>query len=129
MIHSYALQAFNIEYSWNSMSPQSSHSIPKSVKQILIDNFISIDCLREQFIQKSLHLFGEGWVWIVKDNRRLRIICTKNANSPISLGFQPILACNLWHASYNFDYGTSKLRYLEAWWNIINWNFVENNIK
>ena len=119
-----ALQIYNHNFYWKSMINPRMSIISYFVKQIIIDNFCSIEIFKFLFFQNCLSVFGNGWVWLAKVNNKLIIICTKNSDSLINTIYKPVLVCDIWEHSYNIDYKSSKLKYLQAWWNVINWDEV-----
>jgi len=72
-------------------------------------------------------LFGSGWTWLVKSDRGLEIVKTSNAGNPITEGKTPLLVCDIWEHAYYIDYRNGRAKYLEAFWQIINWQFVSES--
>jgi superoxide dismutase len=81
------------------------------------------------FEKACLGLVGSGWAWLVLEpNGRLAISALKSAGkNPLSYGQQPLLACDLWEHAYYLDHRNQRTRYLNAYWNLINWDFVAAN--
>jgi superoxide dismutase, Fe-Mn family len=96
----------------------------------IISEFAGFDLFKEKFTNLGLSHFGSGWVWLVVNNgKKLEIIDTNNQDSPISLGKTPILALDVWEHAYYLKYKNVRADYIGAWWNLINWNEVEENFK
>ncbi|MCK4361033.1 MAG: Fe-Mn family superoxide dismutase, partial [Bacteroidales bacterium] len=69
--------------------------------------------------------FGSGWVWLIKDNNgRLDVIKESNAGNPIRNGLKPILTCDVWEHAYYLDYQNKRPDYIDAFWNLINWDII-----
>jgi Fe-Mn family superoxide dismutase len=69
--------------------------------------------------------FGSGWTWLVKNSDGgLEIVNSGNAGNPMTEGKQPILACDVWEHAYYVDYRNSRADYVEALWNLVNWEFA-----
>lgn len=123
-----AAQVFNHTFYWNCLSPNKKKPTG-TIATLLEKNFGSIPLFMEEFTSASLNLFGSGWVWLVQnENGSLSIKKTSNAGCPLSSGEKPLLACDVWEHAYYIDYKNSRKNYLDAWWNLINWQFVEKNI-
>ena len=127
-IYQNILEIFNHNFYWQSMLPKGESSIQKTTHQILIDNFMSIDNFIYLFSQACISHKGAGWVWLVKRKNKLIILTTNNNSSIISNKHIPILACDVWEHAYYLDYNNNKKYYIQAWINLINWNFIEKNL-
>ena len=96
--------------------------VNKSIK----DSFGSMPAFKEAFIKSGTSLFGSGWVWLVLNPKGvLEIIQESNAGNPLRRGFIPLLACDVWEHAYYLDYQNRRSDYLNAFWNVINWEKVE----
>ncbi|OYX39822.1 hypothetical protein B7Z00_00150 [Candidatus Saccharibacteria bacterium 32-50-10] len=77
----------------------------------------------DEFSNKATGLFGSGWVWLMPD---LEIITTANQDNPIIDGQpMPILGLDVWEHAYYLDYKNQRDRYIQAWWDVVNWSDVE----
>lgn len=86
--------------------------------------------LKEEFNKAAAGLFGSGWAWIVKNNvRELKIITTPNQDSPLMGNLQPVLGLDLWEHAYYLKYQNRRAEYTESWWNLVNWQRVEELLK
>ena len=84
---------------------------------------------KEEFTQATLSVFGSGWTWAVADSKnQIKIITTPNQDSPVSQGLKPILGLDVWEHAYYLKYQNNRAKYVEAFWNIINWSQVEKNL-
>lgn len=119
-----AAQVFNHTFYWKSLSASKSAPSGKLLAKINND-FGSLEALKEEFIKAGTTLFGSGWVWLVREPKgQLAIKQTGNANTPLSSHQIPILVCDVWEHAYYIDYRNLRPKYLEEFWNHINWDFA-----
>lgn len=88
-------------------------------------NFGSFDAFKEKFNASASDVFGSGWAWLIVDQGKLEIIKTSNQDSPLSIGKQPILTLDLWEHAYYLKYKNKRAEWINAFWNIINWDEVQ----
>lgn len=112
---------------WEVMSPASkSGKCSGSLLKAITRDFGNFDEFKKLFTEKSLAFFGSGWVWLVVDNTgKLEITCTGNQDTPLSSGKKPILVIDLWEHAYYLKYQNRRPEFVEAWWNLVNWDRVE----
>jgi len=115
----------NHSFFWNCMTPNSFFDQSSVIGQAVTARFGSIDAFKEQFTSAALARFGSGWVWLVASHNQLEIIGTPNQDSPISLGKQPLLGLDVWEHAYYLKYQNKRAEYIAAWWNTVNWEWVE----
>lgn len=118
----------------NNINKHNNMNNTKNIFLISIEKtFGSLEEFKNKFSQAAFSIFGSGWAWLVKRkdqdfyNIKLEIITTSNANTPITDELQPLLTCDVWEHAYYIDYRNARAKYIEAFWNIVNWNFVEKN--
>lgn len=125
-----AAQVWNHSFYWNCLSPDGGGQPEGALKKALEENFDSGESFQNEFTDKAKTLFGSGWVWLVKDkNDKLSIVTTKDAGNPLTNDQQPILTCDVWEHAYYLDYQNERPKYIEAFWNLINWEFVESQLQ
>ena len=109
---------------WEMMSPDvSTPSVELS--SALSDTFGGVEDFKEKFTAEASAHFASGWTWLVKDSSgKLSIISTSNQNSPITDGLTPLLGIDTWEHSYYLNYQNRRPEYINAWWNVVNWNYV-----
>jgi superoxide dismutase, Fe-Mn family len=114
---------------WKSMSPNGGGQPTGKLAQAIKKNFDSFDAFKQQFNDAGSKHFGSGWVWLVlgSDNK-LQIITTPNQDSPISQGIRPLLGNDLWEHAYYLKYQNRRPEYLNAWWNVIDWNEIDSRL-
>ena len=88
---------------------------------------------KEKFSAAAAGIFGSGWAWLVLSERgeseNLSIITTPNQDCPVSQGLTPLLVLDVWEHAYYLKYQNRRLEYIEAWWNIVNWEEAEKRFK
>lgn len=118
-------QVWNHEFYWKSMKPNS-NSIPSDILEVLSKEFVDFT---SELINTGLNQFGSGWLWLVKEDNKLAIISTSNADTPIRTSKKPIFVIDLWEHAYYLDYKNNRENYIKTVLNnLINWNFVRENI-
>jgi Fe-Mn family superoxide dismutase len=90
--------------------------------------FGNFDAFRKEFSNAAALLFGSGWAWLVADGSELQIITTPNQDSPISQGKHPILGLDVWEHAYYLKYQNRRPEYIDAFFNVINWEKVNANL-
>jgi len=90
--------------------------------------FGSLDKFKEEFAKTCIGTFGSGWGWLVKNaDGGLELMSTSNAGTPMKEGKVALLTCDVWEHAYYIDYRNLRPKYLESFWNIVNWDFVAKN--
>jgi Fe-Mn family superoxide dismutase len=121
-----AAQAWNHAFYWNCLSPEGGGEPLDLFVAALKRQFNSVGEFKEQFNSQAASLFGSGWTWLVKlDDGTLAIENGGNAATPLAEeGKTPLLTCDVWEHAYYIDYRNARPKYLEAFWNVVNWEFV-----
>lgn len=129
-IYNNAAQIWNHTFYWNSFSPDGLRQPTPKIEKQLTDAFGSFDKFKEAFNTSCLGLFGSGWVWLVvgKDGK-LALETGKDADNPLREGKTPLLTCDMWEHAYYIDYRNDKQSYLDAFWQIIDWNVIEQRLQ
>ena len=116
--------ASNHEKFWHWMSPEESEPSEELVSA-LTEAFGGVEDFKERFKKAALGQFGSGWAWLVIDpESQLRIVSTPNQDSPISQGLIPLLGIDVWEHAYYKHYGPGRADYIDAFWNVVNWEKV-----
>ena len=124
-----ASQVFNHTFYWQSMSPYGGGNPVGIIKNSLNTFFGSFEKFKDDFTNVAMNHFGSGWIWLIKNmDKSISIKTTSNADSPMIQGKRLILTCDLWEHSYYIDYRNDRLNYIKNWWNIVNWNFANQNL-
>jgi len=90
--------------------------------------FETVDHFKEKFTSSAMNNFGSGWTWLIREGDRLAIVNTSNADMPQRSGKKPVLTCDVWEHAYYIDYHNNRSAYLDAFWKLINWDFVEKQL-
>ncbi len=125
-----ASQAWNQAFYWHCLRSRSGGTEPLgTLAERIRRQFGDVARLGQAFCEAGRALFGAGWVWLVAlPDGRLAIQTTHNAGSPLTGDAIPLLACSVWEHAYYFDYQNDRGRYLDAFWQRVNWEFVENQL-
>jgi superoxide dismutase, Fe-Mn family len=124
-----AAQVWNHNFFWNCLTPSQTPPGGKLAPAIA-KQFESFENFRKQFTQVALDTFGSGWTWLVKDAAgALAIVSTQGAGNPLVAGQTPLLTCDVWEHAYYLDYRNVRKNYLEHYWPLVNWQFVESNLE
>lgn len=120
-----AAQAWNHTFFFMQFTP-GHKDMSENLVRIISDNFGSVESFKEQFIKAATTLFGSGWVWLAKDeNGKLSILSEANAGNPLQKKLTPVMTVDVWEHAYYIDYRNKRADYLNAIWNIIDWDVVE----
>jgi len=120
-----AAQAWNHAFFWQCLHPRAGGEPHGALAERITRQFGDVQKLREEFNRAAMALFGSGWAWLVQHpDGRLAIVTTRNANTPLTGDSTPLLACDLWEHAYYTDYQNDRARYLQAFWKLVNWDFV-----
>jgi superoxide dismutase, Fe-Mn family len=121
-----AAQLWNHTFYFSSLQAPESHAHRGLVASEIKNRYGSFVEFKDLFIKKASTLFGSGWVWLVKSsNGQLEIVQESKAGNPLRKGLSPVLTCDVWEHAYYLDHQHLKLDYLNAFWNLINWDVVD----
>lgn len=119
-----AAQVWNHTFYWNSLNPKKTEP-QGNLLAAIIKKYETIEKFKEEFTKASIATFGSGWCWLVKkSDNSLDIVSTSNAQTPLTTDAKPLLTCDVWEHAYYIDYRNARPKYLEAFWNIANWDFA-----
>lgn len=119
-------QAWNHDFYWQCLTPGGSATPQGPLGAAIRAAFGSQADFQAQFSKVAEGLFGSGWTWLVQDaSGELAIMHTGNAGSPIRSGLHPLLTCDIWEHAYYIDYRNRRPDYLKAFWQLVDWRFVE----
>jgi Fe-Mn family superoxide dismutase len=124
-----AAQAWNHNFYWQSMKPKAGGAPAGALKQRIDRDFGSYATFREQFIQTAVDHFSNGWVWLVHERGKLRIVDTHDADLPLVRGARALLTTDVWEHAYYLDYKNERKAYVTAYLDhLVNWEFAEHNL-
>jgi Fe-Mn family superoxide dismutase len=110
------------------MSPERT-SVPAVLAHAVATDLGSWAAFEERFKKAAVGHFGSGWAWLVRSAfGKLEVVTTDNADNPLRSGTTPLLTCDVWEHAYYIDYRNERKRYVEAWWGVVDWQFVARQL-
>ena len=124
-----AAQIWNHSFYWNCLSPNGGGEATGAVAEAINAAFGSFEKFKEEFTNSAINNFGSSWTWLVKNaDGSVAIVNTSNAATPLTdESVTPILTVDLWEHAYYIDYRNARPAYMGAFWNLVNWEFVNSN--
>ncbi len=114
---------------WRIMKPSGGGEPTGAIASAITKDFGSFANFKKQFNEEGTKRFGSGWVWLVRDKSgKLDVVSTANQDSPISAGKYPIMGNDVWEHAYYLKYQNKRADYLNAWWNVLNWDEINNRL-
>ncbi|MCP5140825.1 MAG: superoxide dismutase [Fe] [Chromatiales bacterium] len=124
-----AAQVWNHTFYWNCLSPNGGGEPTGALADAINGAFGSFEEFKKQFSQTAITTFGSGWAWLVKDkDGKLALRSTSNAANPMTNGETPLMTCDVWEHAYYIDYRNARPGYVDAFWKLVNWDFVAANL-
>ena len=125
-----AAQVWNHSFFWQCLSPQGGGEPAQELADVIEENWASVDAFKAEFTQQAINNFGSGWTWLALNAAgELVIVNTANADTPIAHeGLKPLLTVDVWEHAYYIDHRNARPAYLDAFWQLVNWEFVEYNL-
>ncbi|MFL0810618.1 MAG: superoxide dismutase [Fe] [Agarilytica sp.] len=125
-----AAQIWNHTFYWNCLSPNGGGEPTGAAADAINAAFGSFEKFKEEFTNSAINNFGSSWTWLVKKaDGSVAIVNTSNAATPLTdEGVTPILTVDLWEHAYYIDYRNVRPAYMGAFWNLVNWDFVNTNL-
>ncbi|AFY68900.1 Manganese/iron superoxide dismutase [Thalassoporum mexicanum PCC 7367] len=112
---------------WEIMSPNGGGTPTGAIAAMIAATFGNFENLQTAFNQAGASRFGSGWAWLVLDKQgNLKVTSTANQDSPLLEGLFPIMGNDVWEHAYYLNYQNRRGDYLKAWWNLVNWEEVNN---
>jgi Fe-Mn family superoxide dismutase len=125
-IYNNAGGVFNHELYFDCMTPEKDMQPGPNMAAAIENQFGSYEKWKEKMQDSAVSVFGSGWAWLLADRRRqLRIMKTANQNVPMLSAFQPLLLVDVWEHAYYLQYQNRRAEYVENWFRLINWEYVE----
>lgn len=124
-----AAQVWNHTFYWNCLSPNGEGEPAGELANAITRQFGAFNQFKEKFTNAAVTLFGSGWAWLVKNaDGSLSIETTNNAGNPLKDGKKALLTCDVWEHAYYIDYRNARAKYIDAFWNLVNWKFAAQNL-
>ena len=125
-----AAQVWNHTFYWNCMGPNGGGNPTGSAADAINQAFGSFDNFKDQFSKSAATNFGSGWTWLVKNSSgSVEIQNTSNAGCPMTSGNKAVLTIDVWEHAYYVDKRNARPAYIESWWNLVNWDFVNSQLE
>ncbi len=122
-------QVWNHTFYWNCLNPFGGNKPNGKLQELINRDFGSFNEFKEKFTNAATTLFGSGWTWLSVDkDGKLVIEQRSNADNPLRDGLKPILTCDMWEHAFYLDRQNRKPEYLEAFWNLVNWDACEERL-
>ncbi len=109
---------------WESMKPGGSQNVPGAIAK----TFGGLDDFKAKMTEAAIGRFGSGWAWLVKNGDSLEVYSTANQDGPLMEGKAPILGLDVWEHAYYLKYQNRRPDYIEAWWNVVNWDIITERL-
>ena len=123
-----AAQVWNHTFYWMGLKPQGGGAPSGALADAINAKWGSFDKFKEEFTKCAVGTFGSGWAWLVKKaDGSLDLVSTSNAATPLTSDAKPLLTCDVWEHAYYVDYRNARPKYVESFWNVVNWDFVAKN--
>jgi Fe-Mn family superoxide dismutase len=124
-----AAQVWNHSFYWSCLSPAGGGEAKGAVAKAIDASYGSFEKFKDAFTESAKGNFGSGWTWLVKrSDGSVDIVNTSNADTPLTdKAVTPLLTVDVWEHAYYIDYRNARPDYLEAFWSLVNWDFVNSN--
>jgi len=125
-----AAQHWNHSFFWNCLSPDGGKNPTGKIAELINRDFGSFKNFKEQFSATAVKLFGAGWAWLAQNQEgKLEILPMKDPFTPLTENKTPILTLDVWEHAYYIDYRNARPKFVEGFWELVNWNFANQNFK
>jgi Fe-Mn family superoxide dismutase len=114
---------------WNLLSANGGGAPKGEIESVISSKFGGFDSFKEKFTAAATGRFGSGWAWLVKSGNDLEILSTANQDSPLMEGKKPVLGLDVWEHAYYLKYQNRRPEYIAAFWNVVNWDEVNKQLK
>ena len=119
---------YNHSLFWQMMSPDGGGEPDGDLAAAIEEKFGGFDDFKSEFKDAGVNQVGSGWSWLVHDGSGLAVVSTANQDSPASDSQTPLLGCDVWEHAYYLKYQNKRPDYIDAWWNVVNWDFVSQRL-
>ncbi|HVZ12535.1 MAG TPA: superoxide dismutase [Patescibacteria group bacterium] len=109
---------------WEMMAPKNGQEPTGTLLDKIQHSFGDLATFKTQFGEAATKVFGSGWEWLVLDGGEVKLMSTPNQDSPLTSGKTPLLGLDVWEHAYYLQYYNKRADYIEAWWNVVNWDNV-----
>ncbi len=113
---------------WEMMSPNGGGAPTGALAEAIQSTFGDLETLKQQVNDAGVKRFGSGWTWLIHDGTGLAVVSTPNQDSPLMTGDTPLLGIDVWEHAYYLKYQNRRPDYLNAWWDVVNWDAVARRL-
>lgn len=125
-----AAQHWNHSFFWHCLSPNGGKAPDGKIAEFITRDFGSFETFKKTFSETAVKLFGCGWAWLAQNEQGiLEIVPMKDAHTPLTENKKPILTLDVWEHAYYIDYRNARPKFVEGFWEIVNWDFANENLK
>jgi len=125
-----ASQHWNHSFFWHSLSPNGGKKPHGKIAELIDRDFNGFEAFKERFSETAIKLFGCGWAWLAQNEElKLEIVPKKEAHTPLTDNMTPILTLDVWEHAYYIDYRNARPKFVEGFWELVNWEFANQNLK
>jgi Fe-Mn family superoxide dismutase len=122
-------QVWNHSFFWNCLAPKAGGDPTGTAKTAIEKSFGNFGDFKKKFSDAAAAQFGSGWAWLVKNgDGSLAIETTSNAETPFAAGKTVVLTLDVWEHAYYIDYRNARPKFIEEFWKLVNWSFVNKNL-
>ena len=125
-----AAQVWNHTFYWNCLSPKGGNEPTGKLADAIKKAFGDFAKFKEEFTKTAIGTFGSGWAWLVqRPDGSVGLVSTSNAQTPLTGTDVPLLTCDVWEHAYYIDYRNARPKYIEAFWNLANYDYASSQMK
>lgn len=124
-----AAQVYNHSFYWKCLAPQSDEEPTGDIANLISNKWGGFEKFKEDFSAAAASNFGSGWTWLVESNGELEILNTDDADTPLKHGKKALLTIDVWEHAYYIDYRNARPDYINSFWKLVNWDFVNSQLK
>ena len=122
-------QHYNHSFFWQCLSPNGGGAPTGDIAAKIDSDFGGYEDFKKEFVAGGVGQFGSGWVWLVADGGKLKVVKTANADTPLTDGMTPLLVCDVWEHAYYLDFQNRRPDFLTSFLdNLVNWDFANENL-
>ena len=114
---------------WTLMKRNSGGSPSGKISEQINSDFGSFEKFTKKFNETGIKRFGSGWIWLIFSREKLQILSLPNQDNPLTNGDIPIIGIDVWEHAYYLNYENDRAEYLEKWWNVVNWDVVNQRFE
>jgi len=124
-----AAQVWNHTFYWHCLSPSGGGAPSGRLAELIDRDFGSFESFHQEFSDAAVGNFGSGWTWLVQNpDGKLQVVNTGNAETPLTGDSKPLMTCDVWEHAYYIDYRNARPKYLDAFWQLVNWDFIASQL-